>query len=255
MDHRAPRTTPPRTTLRPSLEMVERRRRELEAPGVAWWPNAIAYRIAAAGVLAIVFVSAAVGVGTTADPTVMSGSDPAFAAALPADVVLDAPSRANGVAPKHATRLVSSHRHRAPARSSHRRSIAASAHHGDPASQPAASPAPDATSAAAPAASMLTAQPWTLTADGTWTTVASLAVPAGVDPTKTDIAYSSDEADVLPLDANAQGAPGVIVTASAPGTAVTVVASSSNPSIGTQTLELPAPSGDPASFAAVAQAV
>ena len=44
-------------------------------------------------------------------------------------------------------------------------------------------------------------------------------------------------------------------TASAPGTAVTVVASSSNPSIGTQTLELPAPSGDPASFAAVAQAV
>ena len=114
---------------------------------------------------------------------------------------------------------------------------------------PSAPPAPPAQP------TMLTARPWTLTADGTWTTVASLAVPAGADPKKLDVTFASDSADVLALDPNAILAPGAIVTVGATDQPVTVVATSTNPAVGRQSLDIPAPPVDPAAFAAVAQAI
>lgn len=87
-----------------------------------------------------------------------------------------------------------------------------------------------------------------------WTTVVSLAVPQGVDPAKLEVEWSSDDADVLPLDPNAPGAPGAIVTA-AEGTHATVVAATGDASIGSPSIALASPTFASATFEAVAQPV
>ena len=83
-------------------------------------------------------------------------------------------------------------------------------------------------------------------------TVATLAVPAGVDVHKASIAFSSPDADVLPLDVNAPQAPGAIVTVGAADHPVNIVAAASDPAIGRQALQIPPPNGNRSAFSAVA---
>lgn len=85
-----------------------------------------------------------------------------------------------------------------------------------------------------------------------WTTTLSFPVPSGVDPSRVNIDWSSDGADVLPLDPNAPGAPGAIVTASE-GASFTVEAASDI--AGSQSTTLSTPSGANTDFAATAQPV
>jgi hypothetical protein len=126
----------------------------------------------------------------------------------------------------------------------------------DPASPAPASPAVGPTSPATANAviSPFSATPWRLTADGMWTTTVSLAMPFGVDPSRVNIDWSSDSADVLPLDPNATGAPGVIVTV-AEGTSFTIVAATDDASLGRQTLALTSPSNSPSTFSTAAQPI
>jgi len=251
MHHQPPRSGPPRDSFRPSLVMVERRRRELEGPGTQWWPSGNAYRAAAACVLTGMFVAAAVGVGMSADTDMISAADAEYADGLPHIAPSGRESRVSRVVP-----IQTRSAHHAALRARSSRKSARRRHDPMPAvtAAPTVTGAPAETAAPAPP-TMLSAAPWTLTADGTWTTIASLAVPAGTDPKKLNITFSSDTADVLPLDPNATLAPGAIVTTGWASHAVTIVANSTDPAVGSQSLVIPAPPLDPTAFAAVAQAV
>jgi hypothetical protein len=193
MYHQPPRGGAGRKSLRPSLELVERRRRELEESGTQWWPSGNAYRAAALCVLGSLCISAAVGVGMSADTNFIATADPAYAAGLPHAAPVEHKAVDRKAASHHVAHfdVRSSHR-----RSTHSRAISRGVlAQRDPDAAPLSSPAPMTTSAPVAEPTMLSAHPWTLTADGTWTTVASLAVPAGVDPKKIDLAFSSDDAD------------------------------------------------------------
>lgn len=87
-----------------------------------------------------------------------------------------------------------------------------------------------------------------------WTTVVSLAMPSGINPSRVNIDWSSDNADVLPLDPNATGAPGAIVTV-AEGTSFTIVAATDDATLGRQTLTLTSPSNSLSTFSAAAQPI
>src|SRR5450432_4007075 len=83
MYHQPPRSGAARRSLRPSLELVERRRRELEASGTQWWPSGFAYRAAAVSLLGCICISAAVGLGMSANTNIISTADPAYAEGIP----------------------------------------------------------------------------------------------------------------------------------------------------------------------------
>lgn len=257
-----------RKSLRPSLDLVERRRQERLVETDAWWPSGKAVRAACASVLGGVCFCALTGLGVAASSigggSPLDASDvavPADAATLPASFVLRQDALARDV------RALSAPRSRRARQHAHARTPHTAAKHSsvrEPASSaPSMSPSPVAATAppvaptsVAPAApaSPLSAGSWTLTADGMWTTTVSLAVPSGVDGSRLDVDWSSDSADVLPLDPNAPGAPGAIVTA-AEGTSTTITASTSNGQIGSPSLSLAAPSITSTSFAVVAQPV
>jgi hypothetical protein len=252
MNPKPPERGPVRKSLRPSLERVEQRRRELiEDTGIRWWHTAPLARAAAASILGFFCVSLAVCVAMTANASIVAIADPAYAMTLPA--VHGKTARARS----HRTIHHAGVRHRKlahAARFAHTRR--------DPTPAPSATTEPTMTPAitttAAPSqtpATLLSAQPWTLTADGTWTTVVSLALPPGVDKSKLSVTYSSADADVVPLDANAPLAPGAIVTIGFADRDVQVVAAASDPAIGSVTLAVAPPSSDPSTFGAVAQPI
>jgi hypothetical protein len=262
MYHLPQRGGPVRKSLRPPLDLVERRRQERLVEGQAWWPSGKVVRVAAASIVAglccSAFAGLALAAGTGTSLTSAAVDDvpqPADAATLPAPFVPERASRAHAL---RSTRIA--HRmHLARSVTTHR-SIAI-ADPTTPTSAPPASPTPGAavdtyTVATPPAqpASPLSASPWKLTADGMWTTTVSLALPAGVDASNLEVDWSSDAADVLPLDPNAPGAPGAIVTASE-NAEFSVVASSSNAAIGRQSIALAAPSISNLQFSATAQPI
>ena len=252
-----------RKSIRPSLDLVERRRQERLVQTDAWWPSGKVVRTACASVLAGIFCSSFAGLAMSA--AAVGGGSPLVAAdvAVPADAATLPASfvkRRIGFEPDARARAPRSLRapHRASAvfhvgvrAGSSSRDPSSAPVEPSPAAPSAAQPSPVATTPAA-SSSILSAAPWTLTADGMWSTTVSLAVPAGVDPSRLDIDWSSDSADVLPLDPNAPGAPGVIVTA-AEGTSLSVVASGAQ--IGSQSVSLASPSISSTTFAAVAQPV
>ena len=100
-----------------------------------------------------------------------------------------------------------------------------------------------------------TAAPWVLTADGTWTTVASFSLPSGNGARTFGATYSSDDADVVPLDANARQAPGAIVTVGYAARPIQVTGATTDDAIGQLSLAIAPPPSDAPSFAAVAQMV
>jgi hypothetical protein len=83
-----------------------------------------------------------------------------------------------------------------------------------------------------------------------------MSLPQGTDPAKAGISFSSDTADVLPLDARADGAPGAIVTIASGASAVDISAYSAlPPPYANATLELAPPLPDGSPFSAIAAAV
>ena len=245
--------------------MVERRRRESLDPRAGRARSSAAQRFVAALALLIALSPACIGILLTADSAVPLLATPAFAAVstgLPhfaasashARKSKDVLRRRLWVPP---SRGRAAHRAMLATRGSHSRVIA----HRDPAAPlPASSP-----SAASPTAvplpatpnpsSPLVATPWRLTADGTWQSTVSMPFPPGDDPSRTDAVFTSASADIVPLDAHAQLAPGAIVTVAAGGAPVTVAVSASSPIAVDASVDLPAPPDDPTSFAAAAEAV
>ncbi len=255
---------PVKKSLRPPLDLIERRRREqIEEPTVPWRSRRVA-RAGAIGVLSGCAICFAIALALVSDP---SGPQTAAAEAAPAPMAMHrrADVRASAFEARHAA---VAHRHAAAhAARTHERSarglhaVRERLARSDPSTN-SASPSPSVAptpasqpSAQQSSASPLSARPWTLTADGTWSTIVTLRPPPGVDTHRLAIAWSSDVADVLPLDGNAQDAPGAIVTVGANGATASVVAAASDPSIGTQTLSLPPTQDASGGFNAVAQAV
>jgi len=268
MYHLPQRGGPVRKSLRPPLDLVERRRRERLEPAMPWWPRGASVRAAAATLLGGWCLCAFAGLAMATDgagamiasTTTVALAAPADAATMPAGFVVDSVvrehdgrvrARAHDVA-RHAHQLVSPERRAAVAPRNGDPSPATSAP--EPMPAPSAPAAPPVNAGASSSGSLLSAQPWTLTADGSWTTTVSLALPAGVDPKRIDLDWSSDQADVLPLDQNATGSPGAIVTTDGGGP-VDVAASASDGTIARQTLEIPAPPSGTAVFAATAQPI
>lgn len=246
--------------IRPSLEMVERRRRESIAdPGQAWWPSAAPLRAAAAVVIVAASAFVVLGLGASFEPGHVSVVQPAMAAGLdwrhvraradqrrpPRPERRTVPSRDAIAARRHANVAVRASKGAARA---HR----ARGARDDP---PPGMPAPPAPSPPIDANGPLTATPWRLTADGTWSAVVSYALPPGSDRTRAAIDFSADVADVLPLDARADGAPGAIITTVEAPNGVVVNAAAVSPAGSTANIQLPAPPSDAAHFAAVAQAI
>jgi len=244
-------------SLRPSLDMVERRRRELIDGGdERAHPLLPLLRVGAALVLFGAFGSTTIGLGIIVDAGIRASATPAYAA-LDATRMKHAtmhvrripmkPS-SSSVAHRAAAAGVGRDRRIMPARAS-RHGANAGRQSGDPAAAPA--PEPSASTTQGPA---LVATPWRLTADGEWSAIVSLT-PPGDDPAKSSATFTSDRGDVLPLDGHAEGAPGVIITVDAGGSPVDVDADTAPPDGPSVSLALPPPPSDPASFAAVAQPV
>jgi hypothetical protein len=263
MYKRAARAIATRRAMRPSLELVERRRREqLEERGSNWWPSAPWARAAAASILVSIALSGAVGLGLSADAGILAVADPALA-----QPATRAERRTALEQRRHLIVRASVH----AANDRGRKKIAArgpqhtgrisnaTVHKGQP--PPSISPLPP-TATATPlpssspeSASPLRALPWRLSADGTWTTIVSLALPEGVDAAKLNVDFSSNNADVLPLDAHAVGAPGAIITVVSVDGAVNVTASSDIAAVGRTALAIAPPPSGISSFGAVAQTV
>jgi len=265
MYHLPQRGGPVRKSIRPPLDLVERRRQERLVEGQAWWPSGKIVRVAAASIVSGLFCSAFAGLalaaGTGTGLTSVAVDDvpqPADAATLPAPFVATkavhervATERAEQI---RAARLSDVARQSRVRRSALVHRITAGMDPTSPAPASSLSPSANPASANQAVLSSFTAAPWRLTADGMWTTTVSLNVPSGVDPSGLNVDWSSDLADVLPLDPNAPGAPGAIVTV-AEGTSFTIAAATDNTTIGRQTLTLESPSNSFSTFSAAAQPI
>jgi len=262
MYHVPQRGGPTRKSLRPPLDLVERRRHERLEQGQAWWPSGTAARVVAASIVAGLCSAAFAGLASAAvtgtgsrSVTVDDVPAPADAATLPAQFVVRQATRSREFA-EHAERIRTAHL----TRSAHARRIASTRRAAEAVDPASPAPASSASATANPAItssaiiSPFSATPWQLTADGMWTTTLSLAMPSGVDPSRVNIDWSSDYADVLPLDPNATGAPGAIVTV-AEGTSFTIVAATDDATLGRQTLTLTSPSNSLSTFSATAQPI
>ena len=245
MYHLARQGGPVRKSLRPPLDLVDQRRRErLQQEPEPPWRSGRIVRVCAATVLAGCCACVALGLALVSDPS--AGQTAADAATLPA---ITAPHRhveRRQVALRVTARGVQSReRRRANVRTSHRAAAHRSSLRRDPPptanAQPSPSPAAaEQTTAPAPASGIAILTPWHLTADGAWQTTVALRVPGGVDPHSSGVSWSANGgADVLPLDVNAPGAPGAIVTASGDAATVAVTAASSALQA-SQELDLPA---------------
>ena len=256
MHHLPQRGGTVRKSLRPSLELVERRRREqFDAPPQAWWPSSVTARAAAACVIGGCALTAMIGLGSLTDLKDGSTVEPASAATLPAAHVskISRPPlehvRDRVVFPRHATSELARTIHTS------KRRVEPLSESTSSAPAPMRMPAPSATISLAAPTSMLAATPWALTAEGQWTTTVTLAVPAAVDPKKLDLQWTSDQGDVLALDANASNAPGAIVTIADISSDVGVAVTDANALIGRQAITISKPVIGPLSFQAVARAV
>jgi hypothetical protein len=266
MQRRPRRASAARRPIRPSLDRVEQRRREiLDDRGTTWWPNGAPTRCAAAFVVAGIVVSLFVGVGIAADAGIRAMASPALASIVTMHHRQrdeDRTRRSTAKVDRSEDRLSEAQRtlrHRPVALERRSGRKTASFVKRDPSSPLPAGPSPSSTPAVpAPtpvSSSVLSASPWRLTADGTWTATVSMQLPAGYDAAKAEVGFSSDAGDVLPLDGHALGAPGAIVTIAAGGQPVVVSASAVSPQEPEASIELPAPPADPATFGAVAETV
>jgi len=258
MHHLPQRGGTVRKSLRPSLELVERRRREQsESPPAPWWPSSLTARTAAACVICGCALTAMTGLASLTNLKDGSTVEPASAATLPAALAakisraepIAVHARKFVVAPHHATSLPARAIDLGPGRDAH------PAQTTSPPSGFTNTTGTNAPIAQAGTTSLLAATPWTLTAEGQWTTTVTLAVPAGIDPKKLDLQWSSDQADVLPLDASAPNAPGAIVTIGDSSSDVAVVVTDANAALGRQAITIAKPVIGPLSFQAVARAV
>lgn len=265
--------------LQPSLEMIERRRREqLDGSGAPQWHAARTIRAAAAAVVAMFVASVSVGLQLIVDSSVVAAATPAEAAQIPVWSAVRN-GRAHGTRQTHRARSLGRARiasmnvispaaplilgirvsHMPPSRLARRailerRSQVMLFTHKDP-DTPSASPSTQSAQSAQVSTLILITAPWRLTADGTWTTIVSCTLPPGNDPARTDIQWSSASADVLPLDVHASGAPGAIVTIAEGGSPVEVTATTPRLALAPATITIEAPPQDAASFSAVAQAI
>ncbi|HXW76161.1 MAG TPA: fibronectin type III domain-containing protein, partial [Candidatus Eremiobacteraceae bacterium] len=241
-----------RRPTRPCLDLIERRRREqTEERGVEWWPSAPALRTCAASIVGAFALCIVLGLAQIIDPRAFVISEPAMAAqASHQRAAREFHQRTAKRSMIRTTRAMSTHSKRA---ASGRRAARDPVAQPSPVASAAGSVPAAAPSAPQPASPLVVVQPWHLTADGTWSATVSYPLDPGVDPLTADVVFSSDTADVLPLDLHAAHAPGAIVTVDDGSKPVDIEAVARQPALGPESIELPAPQVDPETFESAAQ--